>query len=245
MSTFKVGEQPTQPLVLTVKRDGTPVDLSQYQTVTFDGDLPFGSTEVLTQTGGNVGKIMRVFSEPFEESGIKRFRVAMSNGGAGGPDYSDWVYITVESNLGYSSLIDTNDASSYTGTEVSDSDIMKAVVLCGIYIDRDLTDQTWLAKLSTRNLDRLRKGVAWEAANQRKGGGDVEIPAGAVSVSAPGVSITLGSGGVPLLSTIAQRCLDSLSWRTRNYVPLAPGTYRGGWQQDLVNDGCESDWRPL
>jgi hypothetical protein len=220
-TTFYVGEQPSDPLVITVRDSaGAPLSLTDVSSVSLIGDdLPDGSLDV---SDAAAGKVQYTFDAPFDSPGVLQLQVSMQDQ-AGGLDYSAPFTITVASPATADSLIVTpSQVEIWTGVPVSLNDIARAQGDIMLVVGRDLTNSAWLSSLAYTDQFWLRMAVAQEAAERAQAPVSGAITAstvpGAVSVTNGDVSVTFAEAAVtgslngPALGIRAVSAIKKLTW---------------------------------
>jgi hypothetical protein len=214
---FYVGEQPSDPLVVTVtEADGvTPRDLTGVTSVQFVGDpLPAGTAAVALAAEG---KVQYDFSAPFVEAENLRMQVKMTTGTD--VDYSAPFVVSVQNEAdALATIVTPVQVEAWTSVSVSQSDVVKAQGLVGLVTGRDLTDAVWLLGVNDRDLFWLQQAVAWQASEHPEGGGvSVALPyvPGASSIANGDVSISYREDSGDELSNLvanARLAIKKLSW---------------------------------
>jgi hypothetical protein len=245
VTSFYVGEQPSDPLVVTVNdASGNALDLSDVSVVEFVGDpLPAGDAAISSPTQG---KVQYSFEAPFTEAGTLTLQVKMTDEVAG-VDYSAPFTITVADPTEVAELLVTpTQVEDWTGQSVSTSNVARAQADVGLACARDLAEVGWLAELSSADYYWLTLAVAYQAAAvaaQDEGLGALYVP-GASSVANGDIRITYrdtsaGSGGTEPSGVTGQAgvAVSRLSWmRPFRSIQAQPFSQRGE-QPDL--------WRPM
>lgn len=225
LGPFVEGEQPADPLVLTVvDAAGDTVDFDDYDTVTLSGTLPAGTATPLAG-----GVLQYKATEPFTEVGTFEIRVVMSQDD-GDVDYSQPFEYTVEPALVFTSNRVTPDVVfANTGSAVSPQDIARAQADVNLFVARNLGDDALWDDLLDTDVYWLGLAISHQAAFTAAGGFDLEVPIGANSVSAGGVAVSMSSGfsieGVHL-APLAKMALKHVSWvsnRTMHATPFLGG----------------------
>lgn len=244
--TYYVGEQPSDPMVLTVTdAAGDPVDLSDVSAVALVGDeLPAGMATVENPFAGTV---QYKFTAPFADSGSLTLQVAMTDTD-GGVDYSAPFTVTVaDPSEGTALLVTPVEVENWTGVPVSVSDIARAQGQVSVACGRDLSDPDWLGGLSSSDYYWLRLSVAYQAAEIAMSSGGLSMPyvPGATSIANGDVRVTYGEGGgsqMTGLNGMANAALQRLSWMGNfRSVQATPFSSRGpkpsAWTTISVNRG--------
>lgn len=226
---FYVDEQPSDPLVVTVRDpDGVPVDLSDVITVEFvGGALPDGEAVV---NNAAEGKVQYTFSAPFTEAGVLSLQVKMIDT-VNGVDFSTPFNLVVadpaeEAEL----LVSAVEVEAWTGAPVSVADISRAQAIVGLACGRNLNDTDWLATLSTTDSYWLSLATAYQAVEVRAAQEGVVFPyvPGASSISTGDVSVSYradANSDVVGLGNLARTAVSRLSWlRSFRSVQAAPFT---------------------
>lgn len=209
LGPFGVGEQPADPLVLTVvDAAGAAVDFDDYDTVALEGDIPAGTATPLAG-----GVLQYKMSAPFTTAGTYVLRVTMEQAD-GDIDYSQPFEFTVVDDLS-TTLLSPDDVYTSTGSSVTMADIVSSQAIVSLVVGADLTDADWLASLSAKDLFWLKRAVAWQAVDEASDLDIAYVP-GATSVKAGDVSVTYSSAGTStgeaITSRYAQMALKRLSW---------------------------------
>lgn len=243
---FYKGEQPSEPLVVTVRdTNGNVRDLSDVTEVEFVGDtLPAGEAAV---SNAPLGKVQYDFDAPFTAAQNLRLQVKLTT--ADGEDFSAPFTIVVQDPAdAVDTIVTAIQVEQWTTVSVSDTDVVRAQGLISLATGRDLTDPDELDLIGTRDLFWLGQAIAWQAAFAPEGTSPiVSMPyvPGASSISNGDVSISYFEGGADELSGLAPNArlaLRRLSWlrpvRTVSATPFLsergrqPSTwvpmYRGG-----------------
>jgi hypothetical protein len=218
MITFYVGEQPSDPLVVTVtEADGvTPRDLTGVGSVSFVGDpLPAGTAAIANAVEG---KVQYDFSAPFTEAENLRLQVKMSTGADA--DYSGVFTVSVQNPADtLATIVTPMQVEAWTSVSVSNTDVVRAQGLICLVTGRDLTDQDWLdSNVSNQDLFWLQQAVAWQAAEHPEDGTiTVALPhvPGASSISNGDVSISYREDNQSELANLASNAtlaIKRLSW---------------------------------
>jgi hypothetical protein len=243
-NVFYVGEQPSEPLVITVRDlDGTVIDLSDFVDVQVEGDgLPAGLSEI---NDAPAGKVQYTLTAPFEESGVISCRVRMTGIG-GDVDLSSTFELIVDdaTELDTTPLLTPAQAEGISGLAVSISDLARAQTMIGLFVGHNLSDVVWLETLNEADEYWLTVAVAYQAAEVRNrtsaAGASVPYVPGASSIKTGDVAISFGgaagSADLSELSSLARTALLRLSWlQSRRTVHAVP----------FLGDGrCEpSRWR--
>lgn len=230
MIQFYVGEQPSDPLVVTVTEpDGTPRDLTGVTAVSFVGDLlPAGAATV---NNAAEGKVQYDFSAPFTVAQNLRVQVRMVT--AGDSDYSAPFTISVQNpEDALATIVTPAQAEGWTGVSVSESDVVKAQGLVCLVVGRDLTDADWLLTVSDQDMFWLKQAVAWQSAEHPEGG-TITVPLpyvpGASSIANGDVSISFRDDSQSELANLAGNAtlaIKRLSWmRPVRSVSATPFLY--------------------
>jgi hypothetical protein len=226
---FYVGEQPSDPLVVTVtEADGvTPRNLTDVDTVEFVGDvLPVGTASIANAA---LGKVQYDFDEPFEEAQNLRLQVKMITGTD--VDYSAPFVVSVQ-NLDEATvpIVTPAQVEGWTNVSVSTGDVVRAQGIITLVVARDLTDAVWFAGVAAQDQFWLQQAVAWQAAEHPEGGTvRVALPyvPGASSIANGDVSISYREDSQSELANLAANAklaVSRLSWmrqlRTVSAMPF-------------------------
>jgi hypothetical protein len=215
---FYVGEQPSDPLVVTVtESDGvTPRDLTGVGSVAFVGDpLPAGTAAVADALEG---KVQYDFSAPFTEAENLRLQVKMTTGSD--IDYSQPFTVSVQNpNDALVTIVSPAQVEAWTNVSVSNGDVVRAQGLICLVVGRDLTDVDWIDEdVSNQDLFWLQQAVAWQASEHPEDGTiKVALPyvPGASSIANGDVSISYREDSQSELANLASNTLlaiKRLSW---------------------------------
>lgn len=215
MPTFYVGEQPSTPLVITVRdQAGAALDLSGVSSVEMVGDpLPAGNCAVINAA---LGKVQYDFDEPFATSGSLVEQVAMFSGT--GIDYSAPFTLTVADLTEAAGLrLTPTQVESMTGASVSENDIARAQGVISVAAGINPLDEEWRAWLSPADAYWLDLAIAYQAteAANVQAGLDIFGVTGATSVANGDVRITFRQDAdrtLPELGSLARSALMRLSW---------------------------------
>lgn len=214
---FYVGEQPSDPLVVTVtEADGvTPRNLTGVGSVSFVGDpLPAGTAAVADAL---TGKVQYDFSAPFTEAENLQLQVKMTTGSDS--DYSQPFTVSVQNPADtLATVVTPAQVEAWTNVSVSQGDVVRAQGLICLVVGRDLTDTVWLADVSNQDTFWLQQAVAWQAAEHPQNDAPLillpYVP-GASSIANGDVSISYRDDSGDELSTLAanaKMAVKRLSW---------------------------------
>jgi hypothetical protein len=242
MIQFYVGEQPSDPMVVTVTEpDGvTPRDLTGVTSVAFVGDpLPAGTAAVANAAQG---KVQYDFDDPFTEAENLRLQVKMTTGDD--VDYSAVFTVSVQNPADtLATIVTPVQVEAWTSVSVSQSDVVKAQGVVGLTVGRDLTDPLWLLTVGDRDLFWLQQAVAWQAADHPEGSGvSVALPyvPGASSIANGDVSISYrddAQSELSILAAHARLAIKKLSWMRPMRTVSASGFLSGrGYDPEAVFD---------
>lgn len=233
-TTFYVGEQPSEPLVITVRdAAGAPVDLDPVTDVFIVGDeLPEGVASILNEVEG---KVQYTFTGPFEDAGILTLQVQLifTNGGV---DYSAPFTISVlDPADDLATIVTPAQVESWTGVSVSQSSVVAAQGVVMLVVGRNLTDELWLASIGDQDRFWLNQAVAWQSA-ENPGGDTVPVAMpyipGASSIKNGDVAVTYRDGAVNELTNLAANArlaIKKISWmRPVRSMTAAPFLSRRG-----------------
>lgn len=139
----------------------------------------------------------------------------------------------------------TGDVNTLVGTPVADDELARAQALIELAIGR--TEALATAELSTRDLEWLRRAVAYQAV-WMKGQADLFTRLDVQSLSQDGLSATFSDGSL-VYGPLTQRAIRKLSWmggtRSISVEPFCPTPRRrwpvGGPVVDYINE----PWQPL
>jgi hypothetical protein len=228
---FYKGEQPSDPLIVTVRDDaGNPVSLSDVSSVEFTGDpLPAGTAGI---NNASQGKVQYTFSAPFTAASDLTLQIKMTDDVAG-IDYSAPFVIRVLDPADTSpTLVTPPQVEVTTGSSVTQSQVVRAQGLVSLVVGRDLSDADWYAGLSQSDQFWLKTGISYQAASMAdQDRSSIVVP------YAPGVStlrtgdqtVTYSAGGgsvgeLASLASSARLALKRLSWmsgsRTVHALPF-------------------------
>lgn len=229
LGPWQVGEQPTDPLLITVTdSEGAPRNLDVYDTVTVEG-LPEGVTTVASAVDG---KVQYTFTAPFAEAGTVSFRVTMaSNDDPTGPDVTPWISAEVSGVL----VARATPAQAFAATaqQVSAADLQLAQVQIALVVDRDLAEQATWDAISPRDQKLLTQAISWQAVelNKAEAAGLAGLPGSVQSMSTAGQSVTFASGtsvaSMTNLSPVVVTILNRLSWKRRQLSAYLENEARG------------------
>jgi hypothetical protein len=226
--TFYVGEQPSDPLVVTVRDSaGNVRDLTDVTAVDFvGGDLPAGDAAV---SNAALGKVQYDFDAPFTVAENLRLQVELTT--ADGTDLSAPFTLIVQDPADVAAtLVTPAQVEQWTTVSVSESDVVRAQGIVCLATGRDLYDPDTLALIGTKDTFWLGQAIAWQAAFNPEGvSPTVTLPyvPGASSITNGDVSISYFEGGASDLSGLAPNArlaLKRLSWmkpiRTVSALPF-------------------------
>lgn len=239
MTSFYVGEKPSQPLVVTVTDDaGTPLDLNAYVSVALVGDgLPAGTAAT---SDAQAGEVSYTFTDPFVTAGPVEFLVRL-NTASGGIDYSGPLVLSVLQRPA-DSRVTLALARLITASDVSSDSLLRAQSQLSLLVDRQLwDDETWDA-LPERDSSLLRQAIAWQGLHlDQVEQSPMPFVPGATSLSTGDVSVSFGDGATPgavALSPLARNLLRRLSWHRNEipaYVPKRSRVPSAQWLADMLN----------
>jgi hypothetical protein len=244
--TFYVGEQPSDPLIITVRdENGEPLALHDVSAVALVGDeLPAGTCAINDPVSG---RVQYTFSAPFTSAGTLTLQVAMTDEDEG-IDYSAPFTLTVaDPSEVIEPIVTPAQVEAWTGTSVSESDITQAQGLVSIASGRNLSDQVWLASLSNADAYWLSLAVGYQAAEGAMAATGLAVPyvPGAQSIANGDVRITFKDNAgseVAGLTNLANAALQRLSWM-KNFrsIQAQPFSKRGEqpspWRKMSVDAG--------
>lgn len=242
---FTVGEFPTKPLSITVlDDDGSPLNLSDYTSVTAIGDgLPPGTVTVVD---ADLGELQYAFTGAFATATTYTLRFALAT--AGGVDYTPPISFTVEP-VTPASYATPADVMNLTGTQVSDQQCAQAQFVIDLVTNRTIAVS---GQLRPRDLGWLRYAVAYQAA-WITAHPEIFTVQDVQSISQDGLSVTWRStSGVEVryLSPLACRALSRVSWmRSRSIAINSDFQYgstvdRPGWWL-AYGENDEWNWVPM
>lgn len=214
MVSFYLGEQPSEPLVVTVRDDaGNPRDLSDVTAVEFvGGDLPAGDAAV---SNAAAGKVQYDFSAPFTVAENLRLQVKLTT--PEGTDYSaPFTLAVLDPADATVTIVTPAQVEAWTTTSVSEGDVVRAQGLISLAVGKDLSDPLEMAELRDRDVFWLKQATSWQAAAHPEGA-TVTLPyvPGASSIANGDVSISYFEDGASELSNLAANAklaLKRVSW---------------------------------
>lgn len=213
---FYIGEQPSDPLVVTVHNsDGTVRDLTGVDTVDFVGDpLPAGTTSIVSAPQG---KVQYDFDAPFAVAANLTIQIQMNENGD--VDLSEPFTISVQDpGEAITPIVTPSQIESWTGVSVSNNDVVRAQGIVSLVVGRNLNDAEWYADLSTNDQFWLQQGVGWQAAEHPQDtvvAMDFPYVPGVSSISNGDIAISYSEGGGDEYVSLAQNAklaLKRLSW---------------------------------
>jgi hypothetical protein len=214
---FYVGEQPSDPLVVTVTDEGgAPRDLTGVTSVQFVGDpLPAGTAAIANAAQG---KVQYDFDAPFVDAENLRVQVKMLTGGDS--DYSAPFTISVQNPQdALVTIVTPQQVEAWTNVSVSNGDVVRAQGLICLVVGRDLTDVDWIDEdVSNQDLFWLQQAVAWQASEHPEDTTvRVQMPyvPGASSITNGDISISFRDDSQSELAQLAGNALlavKRLSW---------------------------------
>lgn len=216
MVTFYVGEQPSDPLIITVRDSaGAAVNLTDVSTVSLVGDpLPAGTCII---NNAALGKVQYTFTAPFTVAGSLVEQVKMVDTVAG-IDYSAPFTLSV-ANMAEpaTALVTPAQVETFTGQVVSENDIARAQGVISLAAGVNIADPDWLELVSTADTYWLELAVSYQAVevgHQLAGESMIGFP-GAKSLSNGDVRVTFSDSvdsSMPELGSLARAALMRLSW---------------------------------
>lgn len=234
MITFYVGEQPSDALVVTVHNsDGSVRNLTGVTSVDFIGDpLPAGTPSIANAAQG---KVQYDFDAPFLTAANLTLQIQMEEGAD--TDLSEPFTISVQDPAdSITPIVTPAQVEAWTGTSVSNGDVVRAQGIISLVVGRNLNDAVWYAGLSPNDQFWLQQGVGWQASEHPEGTAvDVSLPyiPGATSISNGDISIGYSEGSTDdyaELAANAKLALKRLSWlrpvRTYSAQPFLMDRYQ-------------------
>lgn len=220
--TFYVGEQPIDPIVVTVsdrKLDGLVPSLVG------DIDLPAHTVSIKDSAKGQVSV---VFTAPFTVAASVSVQVKLTNT-AGEADLTDPFVIQVKDPAfgAAFTLLSPAQAEGITDTPVTGAQLLKAQALIGLFVDRDLDDPLALTRMRSKDLRLLRLAVAWQSSIAGADQLAANLPPGVTAVTDGDISMTFGGkngGSVELgsmLAPLARIAVSRLSWMGMRSIHLS------------------------
>lgn len=222
--SFWVGEQPTDPMIVTVlDADGTARDLTEYDSITFIGDpLPAGAASI---NNAALGRVQYDFSAPFTTAGSLVIQVQLDDDGT---DLSSPFTIEVKEFVTHEDLrVTPSQVWATTNVSVSDDQIARAqndiILFTGVPLN---DDEVW-DDLSASYQGWYSLAIGYQAAWRTEGGsGTLNVP-NAKTVKSGDVTITWGSAVTTTqieLAPLARVALSRINSRTLHATPFIAST---------------------
>lgn len=221
---FWVGEQPTDPLIITVlDADGSARDLSDYDTVTFIGDpLPDGVASI---NNALLGRVQYDFNAPFTTSGSFVIQVQLNDDGT---DVSSPITLEVREFVEYENLrVTPSQVWAATNVSVSDDQIARAqndiILFTGIPLN---DDDVWV-DLSANHQYWFSLSIGYQAAWRAAGQGAAFNVPGAKTVKSGDVTVTWGTSTTTEQNEIAPLARVALARINSRTIHPTPFLYAG------------------
>lgn len=147
-------------------------------------------------------------------------------------------------------LVTPEQVSDITGASVSATDIAAAQLVIETITGRDLSSEEPEKRFRAGDLRRLKTAVIWQVTYLDSNPDVLQAVSNVASVSANGVSVSYVQGGAAgpvegFLAPLAASALGQMSWNKRYSTKFARPYGTKTSVQTLVEDGDDSDWRPL
>lgn len=238
LGVFQIGEVPSRPLTIDVSGSAGLLDLSDYSAVTIEA-TPALPAHVITTA--DPGRVQLDFTAPFTLAGEYEFRIKLTTAG-GRVDYTPYIPFAVTDET-TEAILSTDDAYRITaGGTVTTEQLLKAQQLVALVLDRDITDEGWLSRISTDDTRRLKAAIAFWAADPSHL--LLSYPSNVSSISTGDQSVSFfntsygDSVAVPVKAALALR---RLSWmRTPRTIHTRPAKHN--WRG--YDSACEPALEP-
>lgn len=249
------GDIPAADIEVTVTRDGTPIPMDPYngaEILYYDvqgNQIPWGADADIDTVNDKV--IVPVPpTSPFPSDGIFTMYLRLTTSGGGRETF----LATMLRVLSLTPVRWASPAQIYniTGVEVTDQEIQDAQMVVELHCGRTAAGMgTTDARLRPRDLDWLRKAVAYQAAWQRDQPGYLERH-WIKEIIQDGTNIVYASSGEASnvaflnLGPLAARAIKNLSWMKNQSIRLKmPTLGRTIGYIDYRSNDDHPGWRPM
>lgn len=256
LGPWYVGDTPTTNLIIKVQRDGVDVQLDGYASAEVllygpdSSSVPWDSSPTIDTAADEVS-VTSPSASPFALPGIYNLYLRLT-ATAGGTETFFATDIRVLALGVANGWATTGDVRSITGETITEDDLADAQNVIELYASRTYTGSSVNSSIRQKDLDWLKKAVAYQAAWMPTQPGYLgkhsvkEVSQDGAQIVYAG-STQANNSALIMLAPLAMRALKNVSWLRSRTIKVKSPTFQGDHPSygDYKRNDDHPGWRPM